>query len=402
MVNEPRPARTAALVLVVTGIVALSFNLRPAAVSVGPVLDEITGALHMSGAVAGVLTSLPVIAFAVFGALAPRLASSIGPHRVTLLALCCVVVGLWLRSIVDDAAAFLVLSLLALAGMATANVLLPPLIKQHFPERVGTMTAVYTTAMAIGLTSASLFTVPLGDALGDWRDGLRFWAFAALVAVLPWLLLSRHDAGLERTETGIRFAQVARTSLGRRMALLFGLQSLQAYALFGWFADVYRDAGFSAHTAGLLLGLITGVSIPLSLVIPSLTARLTSQAPLFWVLVTLYPVSYLGLIIAPHGGAVVWAILVGTAACTFPMVLTLIGLRARTPEGTTALSGFSQSVGYLFSVIGPFGFGALHQLTGGWTVPLLGLTALSVPLLLVGLSLSEPEYVEDELAALER
>jgi len=387
---------------VVAGIVLLSFNLRPAAVSVGPVLDEITGALHMPGAIAGVLTSLPVIAFAAFGALAPRFAATIGPHRVTLVALCCVVVGLWLRSIVDDTASFLALSLLALAGMATANVLLPPLIKQHFPARVGTMTAVYTTAMAIGLTSASLFTVPLSDALGDWRDGLRFWAFLAVVAVLPWLLLSRHDAGLERTETGIRFAQIARTSLGRRMAVLFGLQSLQAYALFGWFADVYRDAGFSPHTAGLLLGLITGMSIPLSLVIPSLTARMTSQAPLFWTLGLMYPISYIGLIIAPHGGAVVWAVLVGTAACTFPMVLTLIGLRARTPEGTAALSGFTQSVGYLISVIGPFGFGALHQVTHGWTVPLIGLAVLSVPLLLVGLSVSKPEYIEDHLAAVER
>ena len=383
--------------LVLLGIVVLSFNLRPAAVSVGPVLDEITGALHMSGSVAGVLTSLPVLAFAGFGALAPRLASALGPHRLTLASLICVIAGLWGRSVVGDTALFLLLSLLALAGMATANVLLPSLVKLHFPTRIGTMTAVYSTAMATGLTSASLFTVPLGDALGDWRDGLRFWAFTALAAAIPWLWLSRHDTGLARGETGIRFVEIARTSLGRRMALFFGLQSLQAYALFGWFADVYRDAGFSAHTAGLLLGLITGVSIPLSLVIPSVTARLRNQTPLMLGLICLYPVGYVGLILAPHGGAVVWAILVGIAACTFPLILTLIGLRARTAEGTAALSGFTQSVGYLLSVVGPFGFGALHEATGGWTIPLLGLTALAVPLLVVGLSLSHPEFIEDEL-----
>ena len=127
-----------------------------------------------------------------------------------------------------------------------------------------------------------------------------------------------------------------------------------------------------------------------------------SQAPLFWTLVVMYPIGYTGLIVAPHGGAVIWAILVGSAACTFPMVLTLIGLRSRTPQGTAALSGFTQSVGYLLSVIGPFGFGALHQLTGGWTIPLLGLIVLSVPLLILGLSVSKPEYIEDELAALAR
>jgi len=400
-VSDPRSARTAGVVVII-GIVVLSLNLRPAAVSVGPVLDEITHALRMSGTVAGVLTALPVLAFAAFGAIAPRLASWIGPHRLSLISLICAVIGLWLRSVVHDVPLFLFFSLLALAGMATANVLLPSLVKLHFPHRIGTMTAVYTTAMAIGLTSASLFTVPLSNALGDWRDGLLAWGYLALAAVLPWLALSRHDAGLERTETGIGFTQIVRTRLAWRMAILFGLQSLQAYAIFGWFANVYRDAGFSAHAAGLLLGVITGVSIPLSLVIPSLSARLTNQAPVFWTLAVMYPIGYVGLILAPRAGAVVWAILVGSAACTFPLVLTLIGLRARTPQGTAALSGFTQSVGYLLSVVGPFGFGALHQFTGDWTIPLLSLAALAVPLLLFGLSVSKPEYIEDELAALPR
>ena len=139
--------------LVLLGIAALAFNLRPAAVSVGPVLDEIRDGLGMSGAETGILTSLPVLAFAVFGAAAPRLAALIGPHRLTLVSLVGVAVGLFGRSQVDGVAAFLVLSLLALAGMATANVLLPSLVKLHFPDRVGLLTSVYSTALAVGLTS---------------------------------------------------------------------------------------------------------------------------------------------------------------------------------------------------------------------------------------------------------
>ena len=120
------PSTRRALVLV--GIVVLAFNLRPAAVSIGPVLRDLRADLDMSGAEAGVLTSLPVVAFAVFGSLAARLARAVGPHRLTLAALLAVVVGLSVRTRVDSVAPFLLLSLLALGGMATANVLLPSLV----------------------------------------------------------------------------------------------------------------------------------------------------------------------------------------------------------------------------------------------------------------------------------
>jgi CP family cyanate transporter-like MFS transporter len=383
------------------GIVVLSFNLRPAAVSVGPVLDEIRAGLRMSGSEAGVLTSLPVLAFAVFGGLAPRLARLLGRHRLTLVALVCVVVGLFGRSQVDDVAAFLALSLLAVAGMATANVVLPSLVKHHFPTRVGTMTAVYTTALAVGLTSASVLTVPLSDALGGWERGLTVWALTAAVAVVPWVALVRED-GVDDDddrlpEASIGLGQVARTRLGWWMAIFFGLQSLQAYSIFGWFAAVYRDAGFSGATAGLLLGVITAVSIPLSFIVPALAGRLSDVRFVVGAFVACYVVGYVGLIVAPRAGAWVWAVLVGVGTATFPLILTLIGLRARTASGTAALSGFTQSVGYLLAALGPFAVGFLHDLSGGWTVPLLALTVLTVPLLAAGLAVARTAYLEDQL-----
>jgi len=395
----PHQDSRAERILVLVGIVVLAFNLRPSAVSVGPILSEITHGLRMSSSQAGVLTSLPVLAFAVFGALAPRMARLVGVHRLTLLALVGVVIGLFLRSKVDSVSAFLGLSLLALAGMATANVLLPSLVKLHFPDRIGLMTAVYSTALAIGLTSASVLTVPISEAYGGWRSGLAAWALVGAVAVLPWLGLIRHDRPLSDADQPrtIRLGAVARTRLGWTMALFFGLQSLQAYAIFGWFAEVYRDAGFSAHTAGLLLGVITGVSIPLSFVIPAQAARMKNQAPLMWGLMVCYPIGYAGLILAPVGGAWVWAMICGVGTCTFPLILTLIGLRARTPAGTAALSGFTQSVGYLIAALGPFGVGVLHDLTGGWTVPLIALTVMTLPQLFFGLAVSRPSYIEDQL-----
>lgn len=380
------------------GIVMLAFNLRPAAVSVGPVLGQISAGLAMSASQTGVLTSLPVLAFAFFGALAPRLARLVGLHRLTLAALLCVVAGLAARSVVSSVPAFLGFSLLALAGMASANVLMPSLVKLHFPDRVGLMTSVYSTALAIGLTSASVLTVPAGEVGHGWRSGLFVWSVTAGIAVLPWLALIVHDRRPEEVEgPPIGLLDVARTRLGWLMAVFFGLQSLQAYSIFGWFAELYGDAGFSAHTAGLLLGVITGVSIPLSFVIPTLVARSSSQRVLMCILMSCYPVGYVGLILAPHAGALAWAVLVGVGTTTFPLILTLIGLRAHTPSGTAALSGFAQATGYLIAGVGPYGVGVLHDLSGGWTVPLLALTALTIPQLLLGLAVSRPAYIEEEL-----
>lgn len=384
-------------ILVLVGIVVLGFNLRPAALSIGPVLDEVTGELGMSGATAGLLTTLPVLAFAVVGALAPELARRAGVHRVTLTSLGAVAVGLGVRARVEETWLFLAMSLLALAGMATANVLLPSLVRLHFPDRVGLLTSLYTTALALGLTAASALTVPIAEQLGSWRWGLLAWAATALVAALPWIALIRHDRAPEAVPHTITLRQVARTRLGWAMALFFGLQSLQAYSIFGWFAQVYRDAGFSPATAGLLLGVITAMSIPLSFLIPTWAARLHDQSWLIVGLVACYPVGYLGLVLAPVAGAWAWAVLVGTATSVFPLVLTLIGLRARTSEGTAALSGFTQSVGYLLSAVGPLGMGVLYEASGGWTVPLSVLCVLVLPQLVAGLTVARPSYLEDQI-----
>ena len=156
--------------------------------------------------------------------------------------------------------------------MAIANVLMPSLVKLHFPDRIGLVTAIYTTALAIGLTAAFLLTVPIADALGGWRSGLGVWAVARAGRGAP---VARPDrprpaARARRTATSAS-RDVARTRLGWAMAVFFGLQSLQAYAIFGWFAQLWRDAGFGAgdgRRAGRRRG--RRDSIPLSLWLPQL------------------------------------------------------------------------------------------------------------------------------------
>ena len=390
-----RARRTTVLVLI--GLVLLSANLRPAAVTVGPVLSEVRETFSMGGATAGLLTSLPVIAFAIFGALAPAAAHRVGLHRVTLLALVAVVLGLAGRALTGSEPAFLLFSMLALAGMAMANVLLPSLVKLHFPDRIGLVTAIYTTALSTGLTAALVLTVPIADAFGGWRWGLGAWALLAAAAAIPWLGLVAHDRHLDAAPRTISFGDVARTRLGLAMALFFGLQSLQAYAIFGWFATLWRDAGYDAATAGVLAGVLAGTSIPLSLWLPNVVARAAQPRNVLFAVIATYPLGYVGLMISPHDLALLWAVVIGIGTVIFPLILTLIGLRARTPQGTAALSAFTQSTGYLIAIIGPFVIGVVHTATGGWTVPLMLMLVLALPLFALAAYVSRPIMVEDQL-----
>lgn len=390
-------ATRAGAALLVVGLVLLALNLRPAAVSVGPVLAEVRSAFGMSPLVAGVLTSLPVVAFAGFGAMAPWAARVVGVHRVTLLSLAAVVVGLLARAVTTHQFAFLGWSLLALAGMACANVLAPSLVKLHFPHRTGWATALYTTSMAVGLTLALTTTVPIAEATGSWRVGIGAWAVLAVLAAVPWLRLVAHDRHLEQASRTVTFGQVARTKLGWTLACFFGTQSALAYMIFGWFAQMWRDNGISATQAGILVGVLAGVGIPVSLVLPSALARSRDQRPLMVAVMACYPVGLVGLILAPATVPWLWALLVGIGACTFPIILTMIGLRSRTPGGTAALSGFAQSVGYLIAAPGPFVLGWVHDLSGGWTWPLLLMLAMVVPLVLLGLAAGRPTFLEDQI-----
>ena len=387
--------------LAVLAIVVLALNLRPVVNSVGSLLPEIRTDLQLSGTAGGALTSLPPFAFAAFGLLAPVLASRFRRERVVVVALAAMTGGQVLRLMGPSTPLLFAGSLTALAGLAVCNVLMPSLVRAYFPDRVATMTAAYTTSLAIGATSSSAFSVPLVRGLdGDWRTGLGVWAVTAAVALVPWvwMLFRPSAAGGGGNRPALPLRALLRSRMAWTMAFFFGLQSAQAYIVTAWLSQIVVDAGASLTEGGYAVGLFAGLGIPISAAIPALLVRQSRLPVLISALTAGYVAGYVGLIVAPAAGMWGWAVLLGIGSGTFPLILTLLALRARTSEGVAALSAFTQSVGYLVATVGPVAIGALHDLTDGWTVPLVVTATSTVVMGLLGLRVARPRYLEDELA----
>ncbi|MQY33431.1 putative transporter YycB [Streptomyces sp. RB17] len=440
--------------LVVVGIVLSALNLRPAITSLGALLEEVRDGLGMSGSVAGLLTSVPPLCFAVFGITAPRLARRFGPAAVVCVGMAAITAGLLIRPYLGSTAGFLAASALALMGIAVSNVLMPVIVKRWFPDRVGSMTGLYSMALALGTSLAAAVTVPLTDALGgSWRSGLVVWAALAGAAVLPWLPLLRdrgraggsdtaparprqrqRAAGEERAggrgvgeeragERGVGEQRVEEQPAGKQsaveqragehhpplritrsrtawaLAVFFGLQATAAYITMGWMPQIFRDAGVPAGTAGVLLAVTMVMGVPLAFVIPRVATRLPHQGPIALVLGVCGLAGYAGLYVAPAAGAWAWALLLGVSNCAFPLALTMVGMRARSGPGVAQLSAFAQSTGYLISIPGPLLVGVLYQQSGGWGLPIALMTALMLPQMAVGYLAGRNRTVEDEAAA---
>lgn len=379
-------------------IVLLALNLRVIVASLGAVLPAVRSDLGMSSTTAGVLTTLPVLCFAVVGFGSGGLVRRLGLHRTTVLLLAFLTLGLVVRVFAQGTGLFLVATGIGLAGAAVGNVILPPLTKLHFPDRVPLVSALYGAALLGGATISSATTVPLGDVLGGWRPGLAAWAVLAVITALPWLTLLGHDVHTDPSGGDrLPLSRVARSRLTWAMIVCFGAQSAAAYVQFGWYVEILVDGGVTQERAGVLLGLVAAVGIPLTLALPWLMAR-TGETPVLPILFGLTSAAgWLGLMLAPAGQPIVWSVLLGVGGAAFTWTLAMIGRRTRTPGATTALSLVTQGAGYLLAGLGPFGVGALHDATGSWTPALLALVASSAVIAIAGSVISRSGTLEDTL-----
>lgn len=384
-------------------VLLLAINLRPVVNAVGAVIPELRDATGLPASTTGLLLSLPTIAFAVLGLAAPALAARWGAHRTVVCCLVALAVGQLVRAVVPGSVALFAGSLIGLTGIAVGNVLLPGLVRLHFPDRIPLMTAAYTTLLTIGGAAAAGLTLPIERSLGgDWRTGLGMWAATAVVALIPWSLVVHRDPVKGPPPAAGRrlpLRTLARTRVAWALAIFFGCQSMIAYVVFGWLAEILVDTGMSDTTAAFQVAIAITVGIPLAMLVPPLLGRMRRPAILVIALSSCYLIAFVGLIVVPGQYVSLFAALIGVGTGAFPLALTLIALRSRTALATTSLSAFTQCGGYSFASVGPLGFGVLFDVSSTWAVPLLALCCIVVIQALAGCLAVRPRFVEDELPA---
>lgn len=383
--------------LVLVAIALSALNLRTAVTSLTPLLDRLGDTFHFGPTMTGVFGIVPTAAFALFGVATPTIAHRIGLERTALLAMLLAATGLLGRAFAGNTWQLLLTSAIALSGMGIGNVVLPPLVKRYFADRIGGISAMYITMLQMGTILPALAAVPVADTLG-WRVSLGAWSLVAVAAALPWaitLYQQRGNRSAEATEFSAASGQVWRSPVAWGMALMFGMTSLVVYSMFTWLPKLLTDAGGSALLGGTMVGVYSSLGLLSSFVMPIVAVRMRNPFPVVLACCVLHVIAFVGLLLAPMTLTLLWIALLGLGPSTFPLALTLINQRTRTPSGSAALSGFTQGLGYALSCTGPLLFGVLHDVTGGWLWPFAFLTGALVILAFGGYLACKPRMLED-------
>ncbi|MEV7694429.1 MFS transporter [Microbacterium sp. NPDC089189] len=389
-----------AAALAVLGIVLFAFSLRTAVASLSPVIDQIGRDFPLSPSLVGLIGTAPPVCYAVFGIVTPALEARVGLRRLVPAAIAVAALGLFGRALAGDALMLLLATVLVFAAVGVGNVLLPPLVKRYFPDRIGLMTTVFTTTMALATFVPPLIAVPVAEAT-DWRVSLGIWAVFGVLAVVPWLVLGR--GGDVRAEDPARTSgRVLRRMWGLPMtwALIcgFAVTSGTAYTAFAWLPLILVDtAGVTGAQAGALLSLFAVMGLPCSLAVPLVITRFRRGVPVLFAVAVMGGLGgSMGLLFLPGTATWLWVALLGVCPLLFPVVLVLLSLRTRTHDAAVALSGVVQSVGYAIAALFPFAVGIIHTVTGGWTVPIALLAGLALVAIPAGIVASRRRTVEEE------
>ncbi|GAA1005968.1 MFS transporter [Acrocarpospora pleiomorpha] len=384
--------------LLIAGFALAALNLRPALAGLSPVLGAIMDDLALGPAAGGAITTVMVVCLGLLGPAAPLISTRFGLDRALLVGLLVLAVGAVVRSS-DGLFGLYGGAVLVGTAIAIMNVVMPGLVKQHFPEKIGLFTGVYVSCLVAGAAGASALAVPLADAYG-WRVAAGSAALLAVVAAVVWIPQAWRPVPVAKT--GPRpFRRLLRSRVTWFVTAFMGLQSMSFYIMLAWLPTIFQDAGLPADQAGYLLSLTNLIQIAVTLSVPIIAGRARSQVPHVTGAAVLTFAGYLAVLLAPATLPWLWMIILGVGqGASIALALLIITLRAPDPTSVTALSAIAQSFGYLLAALGPFVIGLLNQLTGGWTWPLVAGLAVCVIQLVFGLVAARPVVITKEEATI--
>lgn len=371
--------------LLIAGILMIATTLRVTFTGAAPLLETIRSDYGLSTAQTGLLTTLPLLAFALVSPLAAGIARRFGMERSLFAAMLLICAGIALRSLPSAALLFAGTAIIG-CGIALGNVLLPGLIKRDFSQHVARLTGAYSLTMGAAAALGSALVVPLALHGFGWRGALLMLMLFPLLAFLIWLPQWRttRSANLSSSRA-LHERGIWRSPLAWQVTLFLGLNSLIYYVIIGWLPIILISHGYSEAQAGSLHGLLQLATAAPGLAIPLILHRFNDQRWIAALVSLLCAVGAAGLWFVP-GQAVIWTLLFGFGSgATMILGLTFIGLRASSAHQAAALSGMAQSVGYLLAACGPPVMGKLHDASGSWYLPLSGVTVLAIIMAIFGL-----------------
>jgi MFS transporter, CP family, cyanate transporter len=366
---------TAAVVAAI-GIMIVAANLRPAVVSVAPLVDEIKASTGWSSSIIGLLTTLPVLVFGLAAPVAPRCAARFGIERTVFGALMLLVAAILIRLLPAPVALFAGSAFVG-AAIGVCNVVLPSLIKRDFAHRSGLMTGLYSMTLSGGAAAAAALTVPINDAIGgNWRMTLASWGVFVLIALVVWAPQLRR---LHRMELSTERDSLWRNRIAWAITIFMAAQSMIFFAFAAWLPEYLIDRGMSPAGAGAVLALGQVAGLVISLIAPIIAGRFHDQRAVTGAALAVCAIGFVGLL-ATDQWPTLWVMCVLTGpGASISLALLFMVLRSTSTTQTSQVSGMAQSVGYILAAVGPVAIGALHDVTGSWTIAMSALALVLIP-----------------------
>lgn len=382
--------------MLLASIIGISFSLRSPITSIGPLAGLIHADLGVSNGFIGFITTLPLIAFAVCSPLIPKISDRFGIGKTTLAGLAVIAAGGALRAYTGIVGLLIGTALVGM-GISVANVLMPSIVKMKYPDRIGLITGIYLTSVAVMASVGAGISYPLAISGLGWRATSMVWAAVALIAVCVWFPQRNLDGSVSTAKTayhgGDRKKNIWKSPLAWCLTLFFGLQSFNYYSLTAWIPSILQSNGTAPMAAGYMALWFQLIGIPSSFMVPILAARMKSQRTIVVSACTSYFLGFVMLAAFHSNLAVLVALffLSNGGTASFSWSMAMLSLKSGDADEAVRLSGMTQTVGYMLSATGPTLCGVIFDTAGTWSIVFVLYFIITAVMIVSGILASKKE-----------